>query len=89
MTIEITDHFRERFTQRIAKTRRIVQFASRAAQYGTSTDQIKNASLRKELTAQENDFGSIAKIYKNNVYWFSGDRAVTVYALPQKYHGKF
>ena len=39
----------------------------------------------KQLTKKEAAYGSVAKIYNGFVYWFFGNRAITIYPLPTKY----
>ncbi|MBQ3352854.1 hypothetical protein IJG89_00690 [Candidatus Saccharibacteria bacterium] len=88
MAIEITKHFRKRFIQRIANTKRINEITEQAIENGTCTSEIKSTILRKELTDKEKQSYATAKLYKNNVFWFSENKAITVYPLSQKYHGK-
>lgn len=88
MSLEISDHFDKRFAQRIAKTKRMPKFASRALRYGKGVEEIKYSALRKELAQKEKEYGTVARVYRNSVYWFCGDTAVTVYPLAQKYHGR-
>ncbi|MBQ1373228.1 hypothetical protein IIY66_00275 [Candidatus Saccharibacteria bacterium] len=86
--VRLTHHFDKRFSQRIAKSKRMPQFASQANRYGKRARDIKYGKLRKELLCKERQYGTIAKIYNNNIYWFDGEVAVTVYPLSQKFHGK-
>ena len=88
MSVEITEHFDKRFTQRIAKSKRMSQFVSRALYFGKSVNEIKNSELRKELLSRQEEYGATAKVYNNSVYWFDKNTAITVYPVPQKYHGR-
>lgn len=89
MSPQLTKHFTVRFSQRVARSKRMLEFANRALRYGREVSSIKNGELRRALAEKENEYSTMAKVYHNSVYWFSGDRAVTVYPLPQKYHGRF
>lgn len=88
MTIKLTNHCEERFSERIAKTDRTSLFVARANHYGVSASSVRCGELRRLLCGKEREYGTTAKIYKNCVYWFSGNKAITVYPLAQKYHGR-
>ncbi len=88
MCLEISNHFDKRFSQRVAKTKRISMFVSCALRYGKSVEEIEDSALRKKLSQKEKEYGVIAKVYCNSVYWFSGDKAITIYPLAQKFHGR-
>lgn len=83
--IIVTNHFRERFRQRQARTKRIEVFAERAFLDGTNPSSFEFKRFAKQLTKKEAAYGSVAKIYNGFVYWFFGNRAITIYPLPTKY----
>lgn len=86
MEIIITDHFRNRFKQRVANTNRINVFVEKAMNLGRDTKELSSVPLANTLMMRENEYGSSAKVYKNCVYWFCDNRAITVYPLSQKDH---
>lgn len=88
MSLKITKHCDERFSQRVAKTKRMQKFITDALYLGMGTNEIKHSGLRKELEKREKEYNAIAKIYRNSVYWFDGETAITVYPLAQKFHGR-
>lgn len=83
--IIITKHFEKRFRQRQARTKRIELFAERAYHDGTNPSSFEFKRFAKQLTKKEAAYGSVAKIYNGFVYWFFGNRAITIYPLPTKY----
>ena len=64
------------------------KLVEQAIENGTCTSEIKSTILRKELIDKEKQSYATAKLYKNNVFWFCENKAITVYPLSQKYHGK-
>ena len=86
MEIIITDHFRDRFKQRVANTNRVNLFVEKALNLGKDTKNLSSTTLANVLSMRENEHGSYAKVYKNYVYWFCGNCAITVYPLSQKDH---
>lgn len=88
MIIKTTEHFRERFRQRVAKTKRVSVFANRAYYFGKHSCDFKNATFAKRIAEIEITYGSTARVYANNIYWFHDNSAITVYQLPQSLHGK-
>lgn len=85
MKIIVTKHFEERFRQRQARTKRIEYFAERAYCDGMSPFSFEFKRFAKQLTKKEAAYGSVAKVYNGFVYWFFGNRAITIYPLPTKY----
>ena len=88
MNIEITEHFQKRFRQRVANSKRASIFANRAFKFGKSSCDFKNATFAKEINKKEIDYGSVAKVYSNYIYWFYNNKAVTIYPLPQNLRGR-
>ena len=88
MCVGVTEHFLKRFRQRIAKSKRASIFADRAYCYGVPSDDLRNATLAKEIKRKEEEYGSTARVYLNCIYWYRDGRAVTVYPLPQNMHGR-
>ncbi len=88
MAIEITDHFKDRFHQRVANTKRMPIFVNRAFKFGKHSSDIKYSAFADEISNRETLYGATARIYSNNVYWFVGNRAITIYPVPQNLHGR-
>lgn len=88
MEIRITKHFAKRFRERVSRTKRMPEIVKDAYCFGVSVDQMKNRQLRKEIDQKQEVYSTKAVVYKNVVYWFCQNRAITVYPLPQKDHGK-
>ena len=86
--IIITNHFRTRFKERQAKTKRIESFASEARDFGKKLNEIKASQLAQQLAVAEKVHDSQVYVYKNFCYWFCGPKAITIYPLPTKYRGK-
>ena len=82
----MTLHFRKRFRQRVAKTKRLQEYADNAYLFGKPLDEIKCNRFAKELGWKSRINGSTAKVYSNCVYWFRDNIAITVYPIPQKLH---
>lgn len=85
MVIEVTKHFVKRFRERVARSGRAALFAERAYLYGYSLGAITDKELRLYLSNSEADHCTSARVYQNFVYWFCGNRAITVYCLPYQY----
>lgn len=86
--IEITEHYRQRFFERQAKTKRIQLFTQRAFFYGKEANKTKYGGYTKSLQTKEMINSSTAKIYNGFIYWFCDNRAITIYPLPNKYRAK-
>lgn len=88
MTVELTDHYKQRFKERQAKTKRMVLFTERAYFYGKTVDNLRKTAYARQLSESEQQHCSMAKIYNNFVYWFKGNVAITIYPVPQNLHNK-
>lgn len=88
MIIKTTEHFRERFRQRVANTKRVSVFANRAYYLGKPSCDFKNATFAKKIAAIESAYGSTARVYANSIYWFYNNSAITVYQLPRHLRGR-
>lgn len=82
MDIIITNHFRERFKHRLANTNKINEYTNNAYNFGKEPSRLAYLYLE----TKEASHGSTCRIYKNYVYWFRDNAAITIYPLPQKYH---
>lgn len=80
----ITTHYKKRFFQRQARTKRIGWFTQRAFDYGYELCDLKYGKYDYLLEGKEKVYGSTAKIYNGFIYWFVGNRAITIYPLPRK-----
>lgn len=89
--IPITDHFIERYRERVAKTNpeRISKFANSAYREGKNGNEIKNGQLRKLINRKNEADVGILKIYKGFVYVFStvDKAAITIYRIPNQING--
>lgn len=85
--IDITEHYRERFRQRIARSKRIELFATEAYYLGKEPKGLDNSMLRNYLESIEeyHDHECILKVYKGFVHVFDGaeNAAITVYRIPK------
>lgn len=88
MSVVLTKHFIERFSERQAKTKRVDYFADMAFRSGQNAAQTKFGQFTKEIEKREKINSSIAKVYKGFIYWFKDNVAVTIYPLPNKYRAK-
>lgn len=86
--VKITKHFNQRFKQRLANTPKIQEYANNAYIFGVEVNDIKMKSYATSIEQKEEIYGTVAKIYKNFIYWFDGLTAITIYPIPQKMHGK-
>ena len=86
--VHVTKHFKERFRERQAKTKRIRFFAQKAYVYGTPLSEVDKDKYFSELVDKEVTSQSEAVVYKGFVYWFKGNSAITLYALPNCLRGK-
>ena len=85
-TVNVTEHFEKRFKQRVAHSKRILQYADDAYCFGKPISEVKYNRLAKKLGWKSRINGSTARVYANCVYWFRGNTAITVYPIPQKLH---
>ena len=89
--IPVTNHFVERYRERVAKTKRerIKKFAKEAFENGKTGKDLKCRHYGKFVDEKYGSSAVIAKIYKGFVYIFSGDSnaAITVFRVPKKVHG--
>ena len=87
--IRITDHYNDRFRERIAKTKRIEKFATDAYTLGESDNSTKNKNLKKHLQAVMKNHGDtcVFRIYKGFIHIFDDitKTAITVYRVPNCY----
>ena len=88
MSVIVTRHCDKRFYQRVARTKRMQLFIARALHFGKKAEDVRNGMLRKELLRKEKEYGTVARVYQNNIFWFDGETAITVMPLAQKYQGK-
>ena len=85
--IRITDHYRDRFRQRIARSKRIELFATEAYYLGKEPKGLDDSCLRNYLEDIENYHNRccLLKVYKGFVHVFDDTKnvAVTVYRIPK------
>ena len=83
--IKLTEHYKERYKERISKSSKNMQaMADKAFEFGTDLDKIENSKIKKELQNSnriEKPWVK-CKIYRGYVWWFSATTILTVYALP-------
>jgi hypothetical protein len=81
--IKLTDHFIERYKERVSKSRKNMQsMADKAFEFGVNLEDIDNPKLKKELKSRHEEPWVKCKIYRGYVWWFSATTILTVYALP-------
>ena len=87
--ITVSDHYADRFRERIARTKRIEKFANDAYEFGQTENTVDNKCFRKYLNNIENKYEhtSTFRIYKGFVHVFDAitATAITVYRIPNKY----
>ena len=85
--IGITDHYRDRFRERIARSKRIELFATEAFYLGKEPKGLDNSMLRNHLEKIEDNYNHdcMLKVYKGFVHVFdeADNTAVTVYRVPK------
>lgn len=86
--IAISEHYKQRFYERQAKTKRIQLFTQRAYFYGKTANETRFGKYTKNLENKEKIYNSEAKIYNGFIYWFSDNKAITIYPLPNKLRAK-
>ena len=80
--IEITEHYRERYKERVSKSSKNMQLiANRAFRFGKGVETVKDVYIRKYLQEREQVGEGICKIYRGFVWWFVENRIITVYPL--------
>ena len=91
ISIPITNHFIDRYRERVAKTsaERISKFANEAYKNGKNGEEVKNSQLRRLINYKNDVDGGILKIYKGFVYVFStiDSAAITIYRIPNQING--
>lgn len=89
--VHVSDHYRKRYRERIAKSSRIDMFATTAYYCGNSPVCIPDSRVRNYLESKENEYGDsfVLRIYNGFVHVFNeaDNIAVTVYKLP-KYNNR-
>ena len=86
MCVELTKHFKKRFSRRVARTKRIGLFTEEALRYGKELSEVESSKYARKLKNKEMVYGTTARLYRGFVYWFKEDVAITVYPIPQKMH---
>ena len=85
--IPITSHYRKRYRERIARSKRIELFATEAFYLGEEPDGLNDTYLRNYLEEKENLYGysCVLKVHKGFVHVFDSNNntAVTVYRVPK------
>lgn len=91
INIPITNHFVDRYRERVAKTsaERISKFANDAYRDGKNGEDIKNSQLRRLIDYKNGADDGILKIYKGFIYVFSAvdNAAITIYRIPNQING--
>ncbi len=87
--VRISEHYVDRFRERIAHTRRIEKFANDAYAFGKTENTIEDKRFRKYLNNIGNKYNHICafRIYKGFVHVFDAftATAITVYRVPREY----
>lgn len=85
--VPISEHYRQRYRERIARSKRIELFATEAFYLGREPDLVEDSLLRKHLEEKENlhSYSCVLKIHKGFVHVFDSleNVAVTVYKIPR------
>ena len=88
-SIQISEHYNNRFRERIARTKRVEKFANDAFEYGTTLNEVNDIRLQKYLKNISAKYHHICdyRIYKGFVHVFDvfTMTAITVYRVPKKY----
>ena len=83
--VSMTDHAIMRSKSRMKKAnKRLKMEANRAMFCGRSTEEVDDKLLRRKLEDSCVIHGSVCKIYRGYVYWFQGNRLVTLYPVPNR-----
>lgn len=87
--IYISEHYVDRFRERIARTKRIEKFANDAYTFGETANTIEDKRFRKYLNNVEKKYSHTCafRIYKGFVHVFDAftATAITVYRVPREY----
>ena len=84
-----TRHYEERFAERVTrKSKRWECFAQRAYEMGKQLGDLRDAAFRYYIENKIAMYGGEARIYGGYIYWFMGQRAVTVYKVPRRWQGR-
>ncbi len=85
--VRVTDHYKDRFRERVARSKRIELFATEAFYLGEKPKGLNDSRLRGRLEKLENCYGDnyILKTHKGFVHVFDSAEnvAVTVYKMPK------
>lgn len=80
-SIQLTDHFRKRYKERVSKkSGRASEFTKSAYALGKDIDEIEDNKERKSLQQRIHD-GRTCKIYRGFVFIFELNRAITVFPI--------
>lgn len=89
--VQVSDHYKKRYRERIAKSSRIDMFATTAYYCGSSPLSVSDSRVRNYLEGKENEYGDsfVLRIYNGFVHVFNeaDNIAITVYKLP-KYNNR-
>lgn len=81
----MTDHAVMRSKSRMKKAnKRLKVEANRAMFCGRSIEEVDDKLLRRRLEDFCVIHGSVCKIYRGYIYWFQGNRLVTLYPVPNR-----
>ena len=81
--IKMSDHYKERYKERISKSSKKMQsMADKAYEFGVDLEDLESSKIRKELKSRHDIPWVKCKIYRGYVWWFSATTILTVYALP-------
>ena len=88
-SIYVSEHYVDRFRERIARTKRIEKFANDAYEFGQTENSVDNKRFRKYLKNIENKHKHTCafRVYKGFVHVFDAftATAITVYRIPNEY----
>lgn len=80
--IQLTDHFRKRYKERVSKgSKHASNFTKNAYILGKDIDAIEDRDRRKYLQYKVHD-GRTCKIYRGFILIFELNRAITVFPVP-------
>ena len=80
-SIQLTDHFRMRYKERVSKgSRHVLDFAKSAYTFGKDIDAVKDKDRRKYLQHKVHD-GRACRVYRGFVLIFELNRAITVFPI--------
>lgn len=82
--IVLTKHCEERFRERVAKSKRAKETILNAYMMGKPIREAKiRGRYKKSLELKSEEYEAEARIYKNVVFWFRGNIALTLYQVPK------